>query len=93
MFVYGWSVLGLRFGLLILSFYPMGSFVLRVGVDSIQFNSILYSHYSFYREIKENNINLQEKVIPVEIVSLQLKNMCVVAEGAKAFVSATTTLK
>ena len=30
MFVYGWSVLGLRFGLLLLSFYPMGSFVLRV---------------------------------------------------------------
>ena len=30
MLVYGWSVLGLRFGLLILSFYPMGYFVLRV---------------------------------------------------------------
>ena len=34
MFVYDWSVLELRFGLLILSFYPMGSFVLRVEVDS-----------------------------------------------------------
>ena len=34
MFVYGWSVLELRFGLLILSFYRMGSFVLKVGVDS-----------------------------------------------------------
>ena len=60
---------------------------------SIQFNSILYSHYSFYSEIKENNINLKENVMPVEIVSLQLKNMCVVAEVAKAFVSGTTTLK
>ena len=30
MFVYGRSALGLRFGLLILSFFPMGSFVLRV---------------------------------------------------------------
>ena len=38
-------------------------------------------------------MNLKEKVIPVEIVSLQLENMCVVAEVAKAFVSATTTLK
>ena len=36
MFVYGWSVLGLRFGLLVLSFYPMGSFVLRVEGDSLQ---------------------------------------------------------
>ena len=61
--------------------------------NSIQLNSILYSHYSFYRQIKENNINLKEKVILVEIVNLQLKNMCVVAEGAKTFVSATTTLK
>ena len=34
MFVYGWSVLGLRFGLLILSFYPVGSFVLKVEGDS-----------------------------------------------------------
>ena len=33
MFVYGWSVLVLKFGLLILSFYLMGSFVLRVKVD------------------------------------------------------------
>ena len=31
--------------------------------------------------------------MPVEIVSLQLKNMYVVAEVAKAFVSGTTTLK
>ena len=36
MFVYGWSVLELRFGLLILSFYPVGSFVLRVEGDSLQ---------------------------------------------------------
>ena len=36
MFVYGWSVLGLRFGLLVLSFYLMGSFVLRVEGDSLQ---------------------------------------------------------
>ena len=33
-FVYRWSVLRLRFGLLILSFYPVGSFVLRVEGDS-----------------------------------------------------------
>ena len=33
MSVYRWSVLGSRFGLLILSFYPMGSFVLRVKDD------------------------------------------------------------
>ena len=33
MFVYGWSVLGLRFGLLILLSYPVGSFVLRVETD------------------------------------------------------------
>ena len=30
MFVYEWSALGLRSGLVILSFYPMGSFALRV---------------------------------------------------------------
>ena len=34
MFVYGWSVLGLRFGLLVLWFYPMGYFVPRVKVGS-----------------------------------------------------------
>ena len=33
MFAYGWSVLELRFGLLILSFYPKGSFVLKVKDD------------------------------------------------------------
>ena len=32
MFAYGWSALGL----LVLSFYPMGSFVLRVDVDSYE---------------------------------------------------------
>ena len=69
------------------------SHIYFVEPNSIQFNSILYSHYSFYREIKESNINLKGKVITVEIVSLQLKNMCVVAEVAKAFVSATTTLE
>ena len=38
MFVYGRSVLALMFGLLILSFYPMGSLVLRVHaeVDSFE---------------------------------------------------------
>ena len=36
MTLYRWSVLGLKFGLLILSFYPMGSFVLRVEGDSLQ---------------------------------------------------------
>ena len=32
--VYGWSVLELRFGLFMLSLYPVGSFVLRVEVNS-----------------------------------------------------------
>ena len=36
MTLYRWSVLGLRFGLLVLSFYLMGSFVLRVEGDSLQ---------------------------------------------------------
>ena len=35
MFVYEWLVLESRFGLLILSLYPMGSFVLGVEVDSV----------------------------------------------------------
>ena len=33
-FIYGWSVLKLRFGLFILSFYPVRSFVRRVEADS-----------------------------------------------------------
>ena len=33
---YRWSVLELRFGLLILSFYPVEPFVLRVEGDSLQ---------------------------------------------------------
>ena len=36
MTLYRWSVLGLRFELPVLSFYPMGSFVLRVEGDSLQ---------------------------------------------------------
>ena len=36
MTLYRWSVVGLRFGLLVLFFYPMGSFVLRVEGDSLQ---------------------------------------------------------
>ena len=36
MTLYRWSVLGLRFGLLVLSFYPVGSFVLKVEGDSLQ---------------------------------------------------------
>ena len=36
MTLYRWSVLGLRFGLLVLFFYPLGSFVLRVEGDSLQ---------------------------------------------------------
>ena len=36
MTLYRWSVLGLRFGLLILSSYLLGSFVLRVEGDSLQ---------------------------------------------------------
>ena len=35
MFLYGWSVLGLRFGLFVLGrFYPMEFFVIRVESDS-----------------------------------------------------------
>ena len=34
MTLYRWSVLELRFGLLVLSFYPLGFFVLRVEGDS-----------------------------------------------------------
>ena len=36
MTLYRWSVLGLRFGLLILFFYLVGTFVLRVEGDSLQ---------------------------------------------------------
>ena len=36
MTLYRWSVLGLRFGLLILSSYLLGSFVLREEGDSLQ---------------------------------------------------------
>ena len=36
MTLYRWSVLGLRFGLPLLSFYPMESFVSRVEGDSLQ---------------------------------------------------------
>ena len=36
MILYRWSVLRLRFGLFVLSFYPMGSFLLRVEGDSLQ---------------------------------------------------------
>ena len=35
-FVCGWSVLRIRFGLLMLSFNPMGPFVLRVKHDLFQ---------------------------------------------------------
>ena len=34
MTLYRWSVVGLRFGLPVLCFYSMGSFVLRVEGDS-----------------------------------------------------------
>ena len=34
MFVHAWSVLGVKVGLLILIFYPIGSFVLKVKGDS-----------------------------------------------------------
>ena len=36
MTLYRWSLLGLRFGLLVSSFYSMESFVLRVEGDSLQ---------------------------------------------------------
>ena len=40
MFVHGWPVLELRFGLLMLSFYPTGSFILRVKVRLIDARSM-----------------------------------------------------
>ena len=42
MTLYRWSVSGLRFGLLVLSFYLIGSFVLRVEGDSLQMVSFRF---------------------------------------------------
>ena len=45
MFAYGWSVLGY---LWLLSFYPMGSFVLRVEGDSLQMVSFRVKVWATY---------------------------------------------
>ena len=75
MFVYGWSATGLRFGLLVLSFYPTGSFVLRVEGDSLQmvsfrlrFGLLVLSFYpmgSFVLRVEGDSlqmVNLRVKV-------------------------------
>ena len=56
MTLYRWSVLELRFGLLILSFYPMGSFVLRVKGDSLQMVSFRVKVWVTYIVFLSNEI-------------------------------------
>ena len=56
MTLYRCSVLGLRFGLLILSFYSMGSFVLRVEVDSLQMVSFRVKVWATYIVFLSNGI-------------------------------------
>ena len=51
-----WSVLVLRFGLLILSFYPKGSFVLRVEGDSLQMVSFRVKIWVTYIVFLSNGI-------------------------------------
>ena len=47
MFVYGLSVLEFRFGLLILSFYPMGSFILYLYCLFIQWDLSFFTYIVF----------------------------------------------
>ena len=56
MTLYRWSVLELRFGLLILSFYRMGSFVLRVEGDSLQMDSFRVKVWATYIVFLSNGI-------------------------------------
>ena len=56
MTLYRWSVLELRFGLLILSFYLMGSFVLRVEGDSLQMVSFRVKVWVTYIVFLSNGI-------------------------------------
>ena len=56
MTLYRWSVLELRFGLLILSFYRMGSFVLRVEGDSLQMVSFRVKVWATYIVFLSNGI-------------------------------------
>ena len=54
-FVYGWSVLGLGFGLFILCSYPMESFVLRV-----EGNSFLFAQEQVQvRPVRTNNSSIE----------------------------------
>ena len=53
---YRWSPLGLMFGLLVLSFYPMGSFVLRVEGDSLQMVSFRVKVWVTYIVFLSNGI-------------------------------------
>ena len=56
MTLYRWSVLGLRFGLLTLSFYPVGSFVVRVEGDSLQMVSFRVKVWVTYIVFLSNGI-------------------------------------
>ena len=56
MTLYRWSVLGLRSGLLVLSFYPMGSFVLRIEGDSLQMVSFRVKVWVTYIVFLSNGI-------------------------------------
>ena len=56
MTLYRWSDLGLRFELLILSFYAMGSFVLRVEGDSLQMVRFRVKVWVTYIVILSNGI-------------------------------------
>ena len=56
MTLYRWSVLELRFGLPILSLYPMGPFVLRVEGDSLQMVSFSVKVWVTYIIFLSNGI-------------------------------------
>ena len=69
MIVHGWAVLELRFGLLILSFYPMGSFVQGVEVISPELTvSLVYLFlwkFTCVRQISVEVSNLSQKRVSV----------------------------
>ena len=75
MFVYGWSVLELRFGLLILSFYPKGSFVPRVEVDfQIVFTNLINHQFGANKNHKWLVVRLQTFEGVVECYSAYFRN-------------------
>ena len=69
MFVYGRSVLGLRFGLLILFFYSMESFVLRVTDDPL-FSE--FTVYAFFELALSSRFSRFRRVMLVETQSSYL---------------------